>query len=185
MEHRRGKLRAMSEFTLTEAWRFCATRRQQAIPVRSAASLECTVNPCNSAPSEERGCQSLRLETRKHKRRNSIRPRSNDHNLRGTDPRMELGLVRETAYVTSYVHVASGTGYFAQAKQLRKETRAARLDACLLNYERLHAGERRCIRSLFRPRLAFLAYSRASRFDFITTRLRCYRFKIIYGSCLF
>ena len=116
MEHRRGKLRAMSEFTLTEAWRFCATRRQQAIPVRSAASLECTVNPCNSAPSEERGCQSLRLETRKHKRRNSIRPRSNDHNLRGTDPRMELGLVRETAYVTSYVHVASGTGYFAQAK---------------------------------------------------------------------
>lgn len=53
MEHRLSKLRAMSEFTLTEAWRFSLGRnagRQQAIPVRSAASLECTVNPCNSIP---------------------------------------------------------------------------------------------------------------------------------------
>lgn len=66
MEHRLSKLRAMSEFTLTEAWRFSLGRnagRQQAIPVRSAASLECTVNPCNSIPCDASHLGSRRVNT--------------------------------------------------------------------------------------------------------------------------
>lgn len=151
MEHRLSKLRAMSEFTLTEAWRFSLGRnagRQQAIPVRSAASLECTVNPCNSIPCDASHLGSRRVNT------SGVTASGQGAKIiiyEARIPRSEngvgIGSDRETTYVapcTLRRKRATLPGEIAAQRDTRSPVRRVPL-----NYERLYAGERRRIRTSF------------------------------------